>query len=124
VEVILGFIVLILNARNSPRTAALAFTVSLMTLWKTVLYCLQYTDLCGGGTYHSHNDAFTNFLYLWLPNGIWVVVPFLVVCRLWGRVSRGAQGGVLRESDEGSFDEENFNEYGGKPFEIKLKKKV
>jgi len=91
-EVFLCFLVLILNVGNSRSTARLAFSVSLMTLWKTVLYMLQYTELCGGGKYHSHNDAFTNFLYLWLPNGIWITLPLLVVCSLWGRLSGGDGG--------------------------------
>jgi len=112
-EVVLGFAVLILNARNSKSTAALAFATSLMTLWKTVIYMLQYTDLCGGGHYHSHNDPLSNFLYLWLPNGIWITVPFLVVCSLWERISQGGTGrrSVVGDSAGGGdfFGEKNVS---------------
>jgi len=99
-EVLLCFFTLIMNARNARSTATLAFTVNVMILWKTVLYMLQYTELCGGGAYHSHNDAFTTFLYLWLPNGIWITLPFLVVCRLWGRLSGSTAGRLERSSEE------------------------
>jgi len=99
-EALLGFLVLIMNARNARSTATLAFCVNLMILWKSVLYFLQYTELCGGGKYHSHNDAVTNFLYLRLPNLVWIIVPLLVVCRLWGRLSGGAADRLERSSDE------------------------
>jgi len=92
VEIFFCFLVLVMNARNARSTATLAFSVSLMTMWKTVLYLVQYTELCGGGKYHSHNDPFTNFLYLWLPSGIWIILPLLVVGRLWGRLSGSSSG--------------------------------
>jgi len=122
VEVVMGFIALLLHVRNSRHTAAVALSVSLLTFWKTTLYMLQYTDLCGGGHYHSHNDAFTNFLYLWLPNGIWMVVPFLSVCRLWGRITRGTSE---KRGDGGQMEEKSAvsGDVNGRPVQ-KAKKKM
>ena len=59
---------------------------SAMTFWKTVLYMLQYTDLCGGGEYNRQNDLFNTVLFLWIPNGIWILVPFIVIVVLWNRI--------------------------------------
>jgi len=82
-EVVLCFVALTLPLFKAGRSTLLVtYSVSLMTLWKTVLYMLQYTELCGGGMYHSQNNAWTNFLYLWLPNGIWIFIPAAVCIRL------------------------------------------
>jgi len=100
VEIFLCFLALILSARNAGSAAAVAVCESVMTSWKTVLYLLQYTELCGGGAYHAHNDALTSFLYLYLPSGIWIVLPVAVVARLWGRIAQGKGAGGRRGRGE------------------------
>ena len=54
-----------------------AFMVSTMTFAKTVLYFLLSTSLCGGEHYVNHNDWKTTILLYFLPNGIWIIIPFL-----------------------------------------------
>ncbi|KAG5642870.1 hypothetical protein DXG03_002015 [Asterophora parasitica] len=51
-----------------------------MTLAKTVLYWLQeyYCGYCGIG----HNSASDLVFYWIIPNGLWIVVPAVIVYRL------------------------------------------
>ena len=45
-----------------------------MTFWKTVLYQVQYTELCGVHLVaHLSWQSYT--LLLLFPNGIWIVMP-------------------------------------------------
>lgn len=55
----------------------LTFMVSTMTFAKTVLYFLLSTSLCGEEHYISQNDWKTMILVYIIPNGIWIIVPFL-----------------------------------------------
>ena len=58
-----------------------------MTFWKTVIYLLQYSDLCNGGYMVAHL-TWSELLGLWLlPNSFWVVVPFYFVVS-YGKVLR------------------------------------
>ena len=72
-------------------TAPLAFTAAVMIWWKTVLYMLQYVSWVGGrgSEYHAHNDLWHSVVILWLPNAVWILVPFLVMVRLWSRLVNG-----------------------------------
>lgn len=55
------------------------FFVSALTFWKTVLYMLQYTELCNGSQRVAHLN-WNQFLFLFLlPNGIWIVFPFVFI---------------------------------------------
>jgi len=46
-----------------------------VTLWKTILYLMQYFEFCGGGHMVAHL-TWSHFLFLLLiPSGIWVVFP-------------------------------------------------
>ena len=59
-----------------------AFMVSTMTFSKTVFYFLVSSELCGGQHFVNHNDwKSAVFLYI-IPNGIWILVPFLCMVTL------------------------------------------
>ncbi|XP_063415244.1 uncharacterized protein LOC134697123 [Mytilus trossulus] len=83
VEVVLSVLVILLHYQKSQHTRLMAFTVSVMTFWKTVLYFVMFTEYCGAGPLRVQNTIMQEiFIYL-IPNGIWVVVPFLVMIQLW-----------------------------------------
>lgn len=89
VEIVMGFLALYLSTQKSRSAAPLAFVTAAFTFWKTVLYLLQYVDFVGGGEYHAHNSTMDNILYLYIPSGIWIIMPFLVMCSLWSRLANG-----------------------------------
>ena len=53
----------------------LELIVSVMTFWKTVLYMIQYSEtFCG-----EHVGIQDIILLFIIPNGIWLVCPFMVI---------------------------------------------
>jgi len=72
----------------------LAFMVSTMTFAKTVLYFLLSTSICGGEHYISHNDWNRMILLYIIPNGIWIILPFLCM------VATGQRILICMESEE------------------------
>ncbi|XP_033742920.1 uncharacterized protein LOC117329212 [Pecten maximus] len=81
VEVVLNIIAIIMHYRKSRHTVPLAFTVTVMTFWKTVLYFLMYLV---SDTYRKNNTMVEHIFLFVIPNGFWIVVPFLVMIKLWG----------------------------------------
>lgn len=77
-EMCLNIIALIMYNKGKVGLSVLvAFMVSTMTFSKTVFYFLVSSELCGGQHFVNHNDwKSAVFLYI-IPNGIWIVVPFL-----------------------------------------------
>ncbi|KAK2462822.1 hypothetical protein APHAL10511_005213 [Amanita phalloides] len=63
-----------------PGAPLIGFTSAVMTLAKTVLYWAQeyFCDFCAVG----HNSLEDLILYWIIPNGLWIVVPTLIVNRL------------------------------------------
>ena len=55
----------------------LAFVVATMTFAKTVLYFLMSTPVCGGQDFVNYSDLKKLVILYIIPNGIWIVVPFL-----------------------------------------------
>ncbi|RMX57083.1 hypothetical protein pdam_00008222 [Pocillopora damicornis] len=83
VEMCLNVISLIMYNRGKVGLSVLvAFMVSTMTFSKTVFYFLVSSELCGGQHFVNHNDwKSAVFLYI-IPNGIWILVPFLCMVTL------------------------------------------
>ncbi|KAJ7370259.1 hypothetical protein OS493_033605 [Desmophyllum pertusum] len=79
VEVCLNVITVIMHIGGKAQLTSLllAFMVNTMTFSKTVLYFLISSGLCGGHNYVSLSDwKKLIFLYI-IPNGVWIVLPFL-----------------------------------------------
>ncbi|OZJ05875.1 hypothetical protein BZG36_00934 [Bifiguratus adelaidae] len=55
----------------------LAFAAVVMTLAKTVLYFLN--DYCAGWRNSGHNDLYTWVTLYLVPNGMWILVPSILV---------------------------------------------
>ena len=81
IETLLNILYLYLaHVQNWAPATLVGFTAASMTLSKTILYWANeyYCNFCAVG----HND-FSSLLFLWIiPNGLWIVVPTLIVRQL------------------------------------------
>ncbi|CAL1528043.1 unnamed protein product [Lymnaea stagnalis] len=87
VEVAFNIITIVMHYRCSRHTATTAFTVSVMTFWKTVLYFLMFSEFCTGGEYRQGNTALQEIALVVIPNIIWVIVPLVVMYSLWEKLT-------------------------------------
>lgn len=72
----------------SVHTGPLAYTVSTMTMWKTVLYFLISADLSNGGYYCTDRDFTSKLVYMWLPLAAQTLVPLMIVMILYPLLAR------------------------------------
>lgn len=72
---------------RSKHTIPLAFTVTVMTFWKTVLYFLMFAEPCGDTSYRAGNSPLSEFFLVIIPNGVWLVLPLLVLVKLWAHIT-------------------------------------
>ena len=86
VEVAMSLAAVMMHFSKDERCQPLAFVTLAFTLWKTVIYMLQYAEFCGGGAYHMHNDAFHMVVCFLIPNTLWIVMPSLGLVALWNRL--------------------------------------
>lgn len=94
----------------------LGFTVSVMTFWKTIMYFLMLAEICGGHNFRKGNEFWEEIFIIAIPNGVWVVLPFIVMAALWNRMMLGSE-----EDDKGMFstfssrgNEQTFGQTNGK----------
>ncbi|EIN05605.1 hypothetical protein PUNSTDRAFT_74769 [Punctularia strigosozonata HHB-11173 SS5] len=64
-----------------PAASLIGFAAATMTLSKTVLYWAQ-EYYCGGCSV-GHNNLVDLAVYWILPNGLWLLVPSLIIRALW-----------------------------------------
>lgn len=79
VEVALGILVVLLEvaAKNHVAALKLAICVSMMTLYKTVIfYAMDYANGC---EYTKHNTAMNKFLVVTLPSCFWIIIPAFLI---------------------------------------------
>lgn len=77
-EIALGLIALYLNYRRVFLAACLfAFSSQLLTATKTILIFLL--EIVGGMQHVGHNVISDLILYYFMPNSVWIVLPFAVV---------------------------------------------
>lgn len=80
------YIYLVHGTSHGPRPAAplLGLVSAATTLAKTVLYWAQeyYCDYCAVG----HNSGKDLLVYWIIPNGLWIVVPSMIVYTLWNDI--------------------------------------
>jgi len=65
--------------KRSSKAILIGFLVSTFTFWKTLLYCLQYTELCNGSHRLKHIDRATTILMYIMPNGLWLTSCFILM---------------------------------------------
>ena len=72
--------------RQSKHTVPTAFMVNVMTMWKTVLYFLMFTDFCTGSEYRNGNTVLQEIFIMVIPNIIWIFLPTAAMIQLWGYI--------------------------------------
>ncbi|EPY24526.1 hypothetical protein STCU_07136 [Strigomonas culicis] len=91
IEVVLGLVTLALSLVGEHSCSIkLAFTVALMTFYKTVLYFLM--DVVEGGIYTHHNTQQEQFLYVILPSSFWILIPGIIMKMCWNRMQCSVEG--------------------------------
>ncbi|GAB1601750.1 uncharacterized protein LOC115229444 [Argonauta hians] len=105
-EVILNLWTCYLNKLRSNHTIPMAFTVSIMTFWKTVLYLLMFVELGGDTTYRDGNSVFGEIFCVFIPNGIWLVIPMFVMGTLWKNISLRYYRDFIRRNDQYSINQQ------------------
>ncbi|KAF7324659.1 hypothetical protein MKEN_00507400 [Mycena kentingensis (nom. inval.)] len=81
VETLLNLIyVYTAHVKAWPSAPLIGLSAAVMTLSKTVLYWLQeyYCNYCAVG----HNTLYDLIVYWLIPNGLWLVLPTLIINRL------------------------------------------
>lgn len=86
-EVFLNVLVLYYHYAGSSKTKPLAYTVSVMTFWKTVLYIAMFYELAGGKDYRRGNSFLEEVFLVLIPNGIWILLPGLCMLSLWNNAT-------------------------------------
>ena len=83
-EVLINIICIIVYLQNNITWSnLLAFAVTIMTFWKTVLY--SCTDIFGGPNgfiYTGHNTMTRWMAFYLIPNSVWLIVPFIIIYKL------------------------------------------
>lgn len=82
-EVIINIVTLVYHYKNRAETKALAFTVCVMTFWKTVLYIAMFYELAGGQNFREGNTLLQEIFLVLIPNGVWIVLPLICMKNLW-----------------------------------------
>ncbi|KAH9964869.1 hypothetical protein BC827DRAFT_1185639 [Russula dissimulans] len=74
------FYVYLAHVAKYPSASVVGFASAVMTLSKTVLYWLQeyHCNYCNVG----HNDWKALVIYFIIPNGLWLVIPALIMFKL------------------------------------------
>lgn len=90
-EVVLNIIAIVMHYRQSKHTIPTAFMVNVMTMWKTVLYFLMFSDLCTGSEYRRGNTLFQEVFIMVIPNIVWIFVPTAAMVQLWGHITPGEE---------------------------------
>lgn len=88
IEIALGLLALRLHQTGRRGAVLLAYSVSLMTLAKTVLYFVM--DAVSGFAQTRHNSLAMLVPYYLMTNGVWLILPALVVSKLGRRLTATA----------------------------------
>lgn len=86
-EVILGLLAVVLTLLKFHRAGlGLGMIVSVMTVYKTVMYFLM--ELMEDGKYTKHNTMMENSIMVWLPSSFWIVIPTINFFQIFSSYSK------------------------------------
>jgi len=91
VEIVLNIIAVVLAFLPCYSLAAhsvvVAFMSSSFVFWKTLLYVTMYIMPPEGSPDYLVDDfSWQTILIFWVPDGIWILMPLLVMLRLWPKM--------------------------------------
>lgn len=89
VEIVFQLFAVLLHAAGKYTTAnTLALVVSVMTLYKTVMYGMM--EHFEGGKYTNHNSTADLIQMVVIPSSFWILIPGVIVLQSWRRVTGAA----------------------------------
>uniref|UniRef100_A0A8R1HMX9 Uncharacterized protein n=1 Tax=Caenorhabditis japonica TaxID=281687 RepID=A0A8R1HMX9_CAEJA len=88
-ECVLNFLAVGLSFARSRHAVLLAFTTTVMVLWKTIMFFSFYVGVPEGNWLptNSNMGVYQTFMTFWVPNGFWVIVPSMVLIALWNKLA-------------------------------------
>uniref|UniRef100_A0AC35U513 EXPERA domain-containing protein n=1 Tax=Rhabditophanes sp. KR3021 TaxID=114890 RepID=A0AC35U513_9BILA len=89
IEILMCFICIYLDRVRSRHTVLTCFTANVLIFWKTLLYMVLYIRQPEGTpSYFAEGTTFWQILFVfWVADGIWCVIPFIVILQLWNRLA-------------------------------------
>ncbi|MFH4980436.1 hypothetical protein AB6A40_007145 [Gnathostoma spinigerum] len=102
IEIVMNVLALIMDRRRSRHATLVAFTSSAFVLWKTLWYMALYIRTPDGTPSYIAEDAgcLKIFLVFWVPDGIWVIVPLLVMISLWDALTNNVTKITVQEFED------------------------
>uniref|UniRef100_A0A7E4VIY4 EXPERA domain-containing protein n=1 Tax=Panagrellus redivivus TaxID=6233 RepID=A0A7E4VIY4_PANRE len=102
IEIVMNIVAMVLNRTGSKHTFICAFTTNAFVFWKTVLYMALYINPAPGNISYINPTAslFDQIVYFWIPDLFWVLVPLVVLIRLWPELTVYPQGQLPVRTDE------------------------
>ncbi|KJH51240.1 hypothetical protein DICVIV_02605 [Dictyocaulus viviparus] len=89
IEIVLNLVALYMSRHHSRHTLLTAFTTTAFVFWKTLWFLTLYImPPPGNKAYFTEDSTYLQLLFIfWIPNGIWVAVPFIVMLSLWNKLA-------------------------------------
>uniref|UniRef100_A0A0N5BYR1 TLC domain-containing protein n=1 Tax=Strongyloides papillosus TaxID=174720 RepID=A0A0N5BYR1_STREA len=89
VEIIMCLCVVYMEKKRSRHTVLTCFTANVLIFWKTLLYLTLYVRQPEGTqSYIAPTSSFIKTLFVfWVADGIWCIIPLLVIAKLWPRLA-------------------------------------
>ncbi|PWY72422.1 hypothetical protein BO70DRAFT_364973 [Aspergillus heteromorphus CBS 117.55] len=85
----------LVSGRTGATALLVAYSASVMTLGKTILYWLN--EAFSGFDNIGHNDGWTLFFYWIIPNGLWIVFPAYNIYTLGLEIVGSLESGIPRQ---------------------------
>ena len=85
IEIVMNLVSMFMNRSGSKHTFITAFTTNAFVFWKTVVYMALYISPAPGNPSYINPTAttFDIIVYFWIPDAVWLLMPFIVLVRLW-----------------------------------------
>ncbi|KAK5969883.1 hypothetical protein GCK32_018429, partial [Trichostrongylus colubriformis] len=89
IEIVMNVVAVVMSRRRSRHALLTAFTSSAFVFWKTLWFLSLYVlPPLGNRSYFNESSSYLDiFLIFWIPNGFWVVMPFIVMKSLWNKLA-------------------------------------
>lgn len=86
IEVVVQLLAVVLSLAGAYSTShKLALVVSMMTLYKTVMYGLM--EHVEGGKFTHHNETKDLILMVVIPSSFWILIPAILAKRSWSALT-------------------------------------
>lgn len=86
-EAALGLLALMVALLGFYRAGLVtAIVVSLMTVYKTVIFFLM--DFVEKGKFTNHNSLEDKIKFIWAPSSFWIIIPSIILVQCFGALRR------------------------------------